>query len=57
MIEGEQFTAAYLADIVSKPTLPKNYTKILNLDRCRAQLQPYAWGPDRIYLWQFWQWQ
>jgi hypothetical protein len=57
MIEGEQFTAHYLANIVNQPSLPKNYTKILNLDRCRAQLQPYAWGPDRIYLWQFWEWQ
>jgi len=56
MIEGEQFTADYLAAIAHDPRLPKDYTRLINLERCRAQLQPYAWGPDRIYLWQFWQW-
>jgi len=56
MTEGEQFTAGYLAARVNDPSLPKDYTKLLNLERYRAQCQPYAWGPDRYYLTQFWQW-
>jgi hypothetical protein len=56
MTEGEQFTARYLADRVNDPSLPKDYTKIIDLDRFRAQFQPYAWGPDRFFLTQFHEW-
>ena len=56
MTEGEQFTASYMASRVNDPSLPKDYTKIINLERYRAQCQTYAWGPDRFYLTQFWEW-
>ena len=56
MIEGEQFSAEYIAARVNDPSLPKDYTKIFNLDRYRAECQTYAWGPERFYLTQFGEW-
>ncbi len=56
MIDGEQFRAPYYALRVNDPSLPKNYTRILNLARARAQMQSYAWGPERYQLYQFWRW-
>ena len=48
MVEGEQFTAAYLAEIVHTPALPKNYTKLINLDRYRANSSPMPGGRSGI---------
>jgi hypothetical protein len=56
MIEGEQYTAPYLADRVNDPSLPQDYTRLLDLARFRAQCQPCAWGPERFFLTQFHGW-
>ncbi|MCL5674350.1 MAG: DUF6067 family protein [Candidatus Omnitrophica bacterium] len=56
MIEGEQCSAYYDAALANNPKLPKNYTILLNLPKIRAQFQPYAWGPARMFLYQFWGW-
>ena len=55
LVEGEENTAHYLNQITSNPSLPKNYTRILNLDMVRARYSPFAFG-DKFYLYQFWGW-
>lgn len=55
-IDGEQFTAPYMSLRVSTPSLPRNYTRMLNLAQVRASIQAYAWGPERYHLYQFWKW-
>lgn len=56
MLDGEQFRAPYYGARVNDPSLPKNYTRILNLARVRSLIQCYAWGPERYHLYQFWKW-
>jgi len=55
LVEGEENTAQYRNRIASDPSLPKNYTRILNLDMVRARYSPFAFG-DKFYLYQFWDW-
>lgn len=56
MIEGEQMVSFYEAKLANNPSLPKNYTRLLSLSEIRAQFQPYAWGPARMFLYEFWNW-
>ena len=55
LVEGEENTANYLNRRASDPSLPKNYTRILNLDMVRARYSPFAFG-DKFLLYQFWVW-
>lgn len=56
MIEGEQMSSYYMSRLANDPTLPKNYTKLITLAKARSQFSPLAYGPDRMYLYQFWGW-
>ncbi len=56
ILDGEQFRAPYYSAQTNDPSLPNNYTRILNLDRVRSLIQTYAWGPERYHLYQFWKW-
>ncbi|MBI3921252.1 MAG: hypothetical protein HY318_07535 [Armatimonadetes bacterium] len=56
MIEGEQMSSFYMSRLANDPTLPKNYTKLITLAKARSQFSPLAYGPDRMYLYQFWGW-
>ncbi|MEE3372592.1 MAG: glycoside hydrolase domain-containing protein, partial [Planctomycetota bacterium] len=55
LVEGEENTASYLNRRAADPSLPKNYTRILNLDMVRARYSPFAFG-DKFLLYQFWVW-
>jgi hypothetical protein len=56
MLDGEQFRAPYYSNRINDPSLPKNYTRMLNLTRVKSLIQRYAWGPERYHLYQFWKW-
>jgi hypothetical protein len=55
LAEGEEMTSHYRRRSRLDPTLPKNYTKLLDLPKIRARYQPFAFG-DKLFLSQFRDW-
>ncbi|MBI4024499.1 MAG: hypothetical protein HY360_05925 [Verrucomicrobia bacterium] len=55
LIEGEENSANYASRMAADPSLPKNYTKIINLDKVACRYSPFAFG-DKFFLYQFWGW-
>ena len=55
LIEGEENTANYHARRASDPTLPENYTRILDVPKVASRYSPFAFG-DKFFLYQFWGW-
>jgi len=55
LIEGEENTSNYHARRASDPTLPENYTRILDVPKVASRYSPFAFG-DKFFLYQFWGW-
>jgi hypothetical protein len=55
LIEGEENTSNYQAARASDPTLPENYTRILDVPKVASRYSPFAFG-DKFFLYQFWGW-
>jgi hypothetical protein len=55
LIEGEENTANYHARRASDPTLPEDYTRILDVPKVASRYSPFAFG-DKFFLYQFWGW-
>jgi hypothetical protein len=55
LIEGEENTSNYQAARASDPTLPENYTRILDVPKVASRYSPFAFG-DKFFLCQFWGW-
>jgi len=56
VVEGEQYSSNWLAYIANKPDLTLNdcYPTVLPLDRMRATYAATLWGPQEVFLSQFW---
>jgi hypothetical protein len=55
LIEGEENTSNYQAARANDPTLPENYTRILDVPKVASRYSPFAFG-DKFFLYQFWGW-
>jgi hypothetical protein len=55
LIEGEENTANYRSKLAQDPSLPRDYTRILDLNKVAARYSPFAFG-DKFFLYQFWDW-
>jgi hypothetical protein len=55
LIEGEENTANYRSKLAHDPSLPKDYTRIIDLRKVAARYSPFAFG-DKFFLYQFWDW-
>ncbi len=55
LVEGEENTANYRSKLAHDPSLPKDYTRIIDLRKVAARYSPFAFG-DKFYLYQFWDW-
>ena len=56
MIEGEEMTAYYNFKLANDEKLEKNYLALLPLERIQSHYQPYAFGTEKYFLYQFWGW-
>ncbi len=56
LVEGEQYTANWAAHIANKPELTTNdcHPTVLPLNRTRATYTGGMWGPQPVFLTQFW---
>jgi hypothetical protein len=55
LIEGEENSSNYYARMASDPTLPENYTRILDVPKVASRYSPFTHG-DKFFLYQFWGW-
>jgi len=55
LIEGEENTANYSARMANDPTLPQDYTHIIDIYKVASRYSPFAFG-DKFFLYQFWGW-
>ena len=55
LIEGEENSSNYYSRMAADPSLPKNYTKIINVEKVASRYSPFAFG-DKFFLYQFWGW-
>jgi len=55
LIEGEENTSNYFARMAGDPTLPENYTRIIDVPKVASRYSPFAFG-DKFFLYQFWGW-
>jgi len=55
LVEGEENTANYRSKLAQDPSLPKDYTRIIDLSKVAARYSPFAFG-DKFFLYQFWDW-
>jgi len=55
LIEGEENTSNYYAAMAGDPTLPEDYTRIIDVPKVASRYSPFAFG-DKFFLYQFWGW-
>ena len=55
LVEGEENTANYQAAMASDPSLPRDYTRIIDVPKVASRYSPFAFG-DKFFLYQFWGW-
>jgi hypothetical protein len=55
LIEGEENTANYHSRRASDPSLPEDYTHIIDVHKVASRYSPFAFA-DKFFLYQFWGW-
>ncbi|MCM8762607.1 MAG: hypothetical protein NC929_04755, partial [Candidatus Omnitrophica bacterium] len=55
LIEGEENTSNYFARMANDPSLPQDYTHIIDVYKVASRYSPFAFG-DKFFLYQFWGW-